>query len=164
MKIIISSDYRNGAVPLIPKAWAAAVLAAAAATLRLENQNGGVRPKNSLPLGAEVSLVLTDNAGIHALNREYRGVDRPTDVLSFPQFAAEEKIPEGAALGDIVISLPKAAEQADEYGHSRRREFCFLFVHGLLHLLGYDHELSAADEERQFARQREILELIGVGK
>lgn len=161
MKIIISSDCSAGSGRL-PRAWVSAILAAAGAVISLENAGGGIRPAGSLPCGLEVSLTVTDNAGIHALNREYRKVDRPTDVLSFPQFAADEPITAGSTLGDIVISLPKMAEQAREFGHSQQREFCFLFVHGLLHLLGYDHEISLAAEERQFARQREVLALIGI--
>lgn len=157
MKIIISNDLPAR----LPKDWAAALLAAAAETQRLENIDG-LRPAGALPNGLEVSLTLTDNRAIHRLNREYRGVDRPTDVLSFPQFAAAEEIPPQSSLGDIVISMPKMAAQAREYAHSQKREFCFLFVHGLLHLLGYDHELSPAAEERQFARQREVLAHIGV--
>lgn len=70
----------------------------------------------------------------------------------------------GSSLGDVVISLPKMAAQAAEFGHSQRRELCFLFVHGLLHLLGYDHELSPAAEQRQFARQEEILTALGIGR
>lgn len=158
MKLILS----NETTALLLQSWAAALLAVGAETLRTENMGVGIRPAGSIPPGLEVSLTLTDNPGIHQLNREYRGVDRPTDVLSFPQFAAEEPIPAGATLGDIVISLPQMAAQAREYGHSQKREFCFLFVHGLLHLLGYDHEISAAAEKRQFARQREVLAALGI--
>ncbi len=158
MKLILSNETPT----TLPKSWAAALLAVGAETLRTENNGAGLRPAGSIPAGLEVSLTLTDNPGIHKLNREFRGVDRPTDVLSFPQFAAEERIPAGATLGDIVISLPQMAAQAREYGHSPKREFCFLFVHGLLHLLGYDHEISAAAEEQQFARQREVLAALGI--
>ena len=117
---------------------------------------------------AEISVTLTDNVGIHELNRDYRGVDRPTDVLSFPLF--EGGVPEDIAeadegekkrkipLGDIVISMEKAMEQANEYGHSFEREIAFLCVHSVLHLLGYDHEISEEDEKEMFRRQDEILE------
>lgn len=160
MKILLSNNLEEE-FPRLPKMWMADVLLAAGSTVMREDADG-LRQPGSLPLNLEVSLTLTDNEGIHELNREYRGVDRPTDVLSFPQFEADEPIPAGASLGDIVISLPKMAEQAREFGHSQRREFCFLFVHGLLHLLGYDHEISPEEEERQFARQREILEVLGI--
>lgn len=108
---------------------------------------------------AEVSVTFTDNVGIHALNREYRNVDRPTDVLSFPLSDGEDYDTDGDAvlLGDIVISLERAQTQAEEYGHSFEREVAFLTVHSMLHLLGYDHETSPEDERDMFARQDEIL-------
>lgn len=158
MKLLLANE--TGFV--LPKSWAAALLAVWAETLRTENSGAGLRPAGSLPDGLEVSLTLTDDAGIHELNLAWRGVDRATDVLSFPQFEAAEEIPFGATLGDVVISLPHMAAQARELGHSQRRELCFLFVHGLLHLLGYDHEQGEAAAERQFARQREILAALGI--
>ena len=108
---------------------------------------------------AEVSVTFTDNEGIHALNREYRNVDRPTDVLSFPLSDGEDYDTDGDAvlLGDIVISLERAQTQAEEYGHSFEREVAFLTVHSMLHLLGYDHETSPEDERDMFARHDEIL-------
>ena len=108
---------------------------------------------------AEVSVTFTDNEGIHALNREYRNVDRPTDVLSFPLSDGEDYDTDGDAvlLGDIVISLERAQTQAEEYGHSFEREVACLTVHSMLHLLGYDHETSPEDERDMFARQDEIL-------
>ncbi len=108
---------------------------------------------------AEVSVTFTDNEGIHALNREYRNVDCPTDVLSFPLSDGEDYDTDGDAvlLGDIVISLERAQTQAEEYGHSFEREVAFLTVHSMLHLLGYDHETSPEDERDMFARQDEIL-------
>lgn len=162
MKIILSNNLET-TCPRLPKLWMADALLAAGSTLMREDADG-LRAPGTLPFDLEVSLTLTNNAEIHAINREYRGVDRPTDVLSFPQFEADEPIPAGSSLGDIVISLPKMAAQAQDYGHSQRREFCFLFVHGLLHLLGYDHELSPQDEERQFARQNEVLEALGIDR
>ncbi|MBQ0102018.1 MAG: rRNA maturation RNase YbeY [Firmicutes bacterium] len=114
---------------------------------------------------AEISLTFTDNEGIHALNRKYRNVDRPTDVLSFPQFDGRDEIEydgNPVLLGDIVISVEKAAAQAEEYGHSLTRELCFLAVHSVLHLLGYDHERSEKEEKDMFARQKEILDLAGI--
>ena len=117
---------------------------------------------------AELSLTLTDNENIHVLNREYRGVDRPTDVLSFPQFdfLGGETLPPGngaVALGDIVLSLERAEEQAKEFGHSFSREAAFLTVHSMLHLLGYDHVNSEEEDAEMRRRQREILEKMGLG-
>ena len=117
------------------------------------------------PAAAEVSLTLVDDARIHELNREYRGVDRPTDVLSFALTEEDEDEPEivGYAddvLGDIVISVERAVAQAEEYGHSLEREIVFLAVHGTLHLLGYDH---VSDPERQLMRQKEEEVMAAIG-
>ncbi len=117
----------------------------------------------------EVSVTFTDNEHIHLLNEQYRGVDRPTDVLSFPltDFNGEGDEPAIDApmvsLGDIVISLEKAAEQANEFGHSFERETAFLTVHSMLHLLGYDHETGEEDELDMRARQTAIMEAMGLG-
>jgi len=117
---------------------------------------------------AEVSVTFTDNPGIRTLNREHRELDKETDVLSFPLYdfrGGEEILPgEPAALGDIVLSLEKAASQAEEFGHSYEREVAFLTAHSVLHLLGYDHELSESDDEDMRRRQREILESIRLTK
>ena len=111
---------------------------------------------------AEVSVTLVDNEEIHVLNREYRNVDRPTDVLSFPM--DEERAGDGVTiLGDIVLSLEKCSSQAEEYGHSLERELAFLTVHSVLHLLGYDHETSEADEKEMFGLQDEIMKKIKIG-
>ncbi|MBA4547748.1 rRNA maturation RNase YbeY [Thermoactinomyces intermedius] len=115
---------------------------------------------------ADVAVTVVDNEQIHALNKEYRQVDRPTDVLSFPLWEPEEdwvitEEEETVPLGDIVISYPKAKEQAEEYGHSIERELGFLAVHGFLHLLGYDHE-TAEEEKEMFQRQEEILQQAGL--
>ncbi len=112
----------------------------------------------------EVSVTFSDNNGIHALNKEYRGVDRPTDVLSFPLLDGNEFEREGdkLLLGDIVISLERAKEQAEEYCHSFEREVAFLTVHSVLHLLGYDHETSKEDEEEMFSRQSAIMDILGL--
>ena len=99
---------------------------------------------------------------IAEINEKYRGVARPTDVLSFPMFEADEPLCSGSSLGDLIISADTMKRQAAEYGHSEKRELCFLFVHGLLHLLGYDHEISEAEEKMQFARQDEVLDLLGI--
>lgn len=108
-----------------------------------------------------VSVSLVDNEFIHKMNREYRGIDRPTDVISFAFLDNEDrdalyKSKEPVCLGDIYISVIKAQEQAIEYGHSLKRELSFLFVHGLLHLLGYDH-MNEEDEKVMFKLQDEIL-------
>lgn len=110
---------------------------------------------------AEVSVVLADDAAVHALNREYRGVDRPTDVLSFSQREGEGADPNDPILGDIVISLDRVAAQAADYGHSFDRELGFLTVHGVLHLLGWDHQ-QPDEEQRMMAKTEEILGGIGL--
>ena len=112
----------------------------------------------------EVDVYVTGDAGIQELNREMRQVDRPTDVLSFPQFEdLEEEIPEVGeiCLGDVVICREKAEEQAEEFGHSFERELVYLFTHSVLHLLGYDH---MEEDEKKVMRQREeeIMEQIGL--
>lgn len=113
----------------------------------------------------EVSLMFTDDETIHEMNREYRGIDRPTDVLSFAlEEGEEEEIyggPEENLLGDIIISVETAVRQAEEYEHSVEREMSFLALHGMLHLLGYDH---MEEEERQEMRAQEkaILESLGI--
>ena len=112
----------------------------------------------------EVSVTFTDNEGIHAINKEYRNIDRPTDVLSFPQINYDEgeELMEGDMLGDIVLSLERAREQAEEFGHSFERECAFLCAHSTLHLLGYDHELSDEDDADMRRRQSEIMEKMGL--
>ncbi len=114
---------------------------------------------------AEVSITLTDNAYIHALNRQYRQIDRPTDVLSFALNESEEpEIADGPAvnvLGDIIISVERAEEQAAEYGHSVRREMAFLTVHGMLHLLGYDH-MEEAERLEMEKEQKYVMKQLGI--
>ncbi len=109
---------------------------------------------------SEVSVTFCDNAYIRDLNREHRGRDAATDVLSFPlyePFLAQEEETEPVTLGDIVISLERAEEQAKEIGHPFYDEVAFLCIHSTLHLLGYDHETSPEDEEDMCARQRAIV-------
>lgn len=107
----------------------------------------------------ELSLIIVDNQEIHQINQTYRGIDRPTDVISFALEDTTEIMIEGMPrmLGDIFISIDKIKEQAKEYQHSFQREFAFLFVHGLLHLLGYDHN-DTKEQELMFEKQRQILE------
>ena len=116
---------------------------------------------------AEVSVTLTDDAHIHVLNRAYRSVDRPTDVLSFALTESEEPEIVGGrgneVLGDLVISLERVAAQADEYGHSPLRELSFLTVHGMLHLLGYDH-MEEADRREMEEEQRIVMEELGISR
>ncbi len=129
------------------------------------------------PWECEVNLTITDNQGIRELNKEFRNLDKPTDVLSFPLVDYEEPLNFSIAenneedyfnpdtgelmLGDIVISAEKVIEQAREYGHSVKREFCFLIVHSMLHLFGHDH---MEDDERLVMEnlQKQILEKAGI--
>ena len=129
------------------------------------------------PYEAEVNLTLTDNAGIHEINKEFRQIDRPTDVLSFPM--VEYEIPGNfdlleeeqeecfhpetgeLLLGDIVLSYDKIKEQASEYGHSELRELCFLVAHSMLHLFGYDH-MEEEERAQMEQMQREILEGLNI--
>ncbi len=128
------------------------------------------------PYEVQINIVLTDNAGIRELNRECRGIDRETDVLSFPNLDFEKEgvfeISEEAeadyfdpdtgelVLGDIMISVDKVREQAESYGHSLKREFAFLVAHSMLHLCGYDH--MAPEEASTMERKQEEL-LTGLG-
>lgn len=116
---------------------------------------------------SEVSVTFVTNEMIRDINREYRGKDQPTDVISF----AMEELGEGETaiigsqeprmLGDIIISLDRTKEQAADYGHSFERELGFLAIHGFLHLLGYDH-MTEEDEKKMFSRQEEILVSLGI--
>lgn len=124
------------------------------------------------PYEAEVNVLLTDNEAIREINRDQRGIDAPTDVLSFPMIEFEKEADfdhvEDAAedyfnletgelmLGDIVVSVEKVAEQAEKYGHSKERELAFLVAHSMLHLCGYDH-MDDGEREIMEAKQREIL-------
>lgn len=128
------------------------------------------------PYDSQVNLVLTDNSGIHEVNRQFRGIDAPTDVLSFPMIPFETPADyqildqdesffdldtEELVLGDIMISAERVISQAEDYGHSIKREFCFLVAHSMLHLLGYDHmvpEEAAIMEQKQEA----ALEKLGI--
>ena len=129
------------------------------------------------PYEVEVNVLLTNNEEIHEANKDFRNIDRPTDVLSFPMvdydfpadFSLVNESPEGylnpetdeLLLGDIMVSVDKVYSQAEEYGHGIKREFAFLIAHSMLHLLGYDH---IEDEERMVmeAKQEAILETLGI--
>lgn len=113
----------------------------------------------------EVSCVLVDDERIHEINREYRHIDRSTDVISFAMEDNDQFYVEGMprSLGDIFISVDHAKKQAEEYGHSLKREMCFLFTHGILHLLGYDH-MTDEQEKEMFGLQDEILGALNIGR
>lgn len=133
---------------------------------RLLNYAGA---KEEVQAGSELSVTFVSNERIQEINRDYRDKDRATDVISF----AMEELGEGEMeivgaeipriLGDIIISIPKAREQAEEYNHSFMRELGFLAVHGFLHLLGYDH-LTPEEEKQMVNKQNEILEGFGLGR
>ena len=112
-----------------------------------------------------LELIIINNEEIHKINKEYRGIDRPTDVISFALEDYKDIKYENdyRVLGDIYISIDKVKEQAKEYGHSEKRELAFLAVHGLLHLLGYDH-MEKEDEKVMFSRQELILDGYGITK
>ena len=111
----------------------------------------------------EVSCVLVDDERIHEINREYRHIDRSTDVISFAMEDNDQFYVEGMprTLGDIFISVDHAKKQAEEYGHSLRREMCFLFTHGILHLLGYDN-MTDEQEKEMFGLQDQILGALSI--
>ena len=131
----------------------------------------------NFPYEAEINLTLTDNEGIHAINKEFREIDRPTDVLSFPMlsyeipgdfsFLEDEESDDfnpdtgEALLGDIIISIEKVKEQASSYGHSELREYAFLITHSMLHLFGYDH-MTEEEAKIMEAKQEEILAILGI--
>ena len=113
---------------------------------------------------AILNVIIIDNERIHAINKEYRGIDRPTDVISFALEDDKTFIKtDFRVLGDIYISIDKVYEQADMYGHSFRRELSFLTVHGVLHLLGYDH-MKKEDELVMFKKQEDILNELGINR
>lgn len=103
------------------------------------------------------SIIFIDDEKMQELNNTYRGIDRTTDVLSFAFEDNEEVITSDRILGSIFVSIPKMEEQASEYGHSKTRELSFLVVHGLLHLLGYDHTKGEKEEKEMFSRQELVL-------
>lgn len=136
-----------------------------------------VLESENCPYETQVNVVLTDNSGIREMNRECRGIDRETDVLSFPNVDFEQEgvfeIDEDREadyfdpdtgelmLGDILISVDKVMEQAQNYGHSVRREFAFLVAHSMLHLCGYDH-MEEAEAKVMERKQEEILAELGI--
>jgi probable rRNA maturation factor len=133
---------------------------AVAAALAAEGVTGAI----------EVSVLITDDATLHQLNRDYRNVDAPTDVLSFADEEEDDAAPTAFVhrpdapryLGDLAISYERVVAQAAEYGHTRARELAFLTVHGTLHLLGYDHERGAEDQAAMRAREEVIMQQLGL--
>ena len=136
----------------IPAGWEEKINQVAAICLREEQ----------LPEDVEVDLLFVDNEAIREMNLEYRDKDSATDVLSFPMYEPDEEIDdeEEVLLGDIVISLERAQEQCEEYGHSLEREVMYLLVHGLLHLAGYDH-IEEEDKKVMRAQEEKLLAQIG---
>ncbi|MEG1703499.1 MAG: rRNA maturation RNase YbeY [Niameybacter sp.] len=132
-----------------------------------------------VPYPAEISLTIVDKAEIQAINKEHREMDKPTDVLSFPQIDSVangvigwDNLDEASImnydtkdilLGDIVLCYEVAQEQAKEYGHALKREVCFLVAHSMFHLLGYDH-MNENDEELMMAKQNQVLETLNIGR
>ncbi len=118
------------------------------------------------PTGCEIGIRICDDAELHRLNREFRGVDAPTDVLSFADDGADQRFvhaPEQPRyLGDIAISFPRVLAQAAEYGHSPARELAYLTVHGVLHLLGYDHERGPEEAALMREREEAIMTVLGL--
>ena len=142
-------------------------------TDRIETVIRTALEEQGVELPCEISVLLTDDEGIHQINLDMRGVDRPTDVLSFPMFELEPGVPpegedyldpasELCPLGDMCISLERAEAQAAEFGHSVEREICYLTVHSVLHLLGYDHLDEGPMKAQMRAREEAILEKLGI--
>ena len=113
----------------------------------------------------EISILFIGDQRIRDLNQQFRDIDRPTDVLSFPQISEDElEVPGALVLGDVAISLETARCQSEEHGLSFEEELTLLLIHGILHLLGYDHEVSDQEEERMRSKTRELFSLIYPGK
>jgi probable rRNA maturation factor len=147
MKIIFSDDQDEVKVPK-------------EAVALLKKGLQAVAKLHKLSAETEVSVSLVSDEVIHVLNKDYRGIDRPTDVLSFALDEAEEPQefggPDTHLLGDIIISAETAVRQGEEYGHGLNRELVYLGVHSLLHLLGYDH-MTPEDEKKMFSLQKKIV-------
>lgn len=159
MQMEINREPENLSLPLRTEETLQTVLQKTAELLKLADET-------------EISVLLVDNATIRELNRDYRAKDAPTDVLSFPleeerEDEAEPAViggPSARMLGDIVISVEKAVEQATEYGHSVERELAFLAIHGLLHLLGHDHEKGEVAKQAMRAEEKRILAALGISR
>ena len=157
MNLTVYYENEQNAIPVTYK-LKMLIRRAIAETLAYEQYNNDV----------EVSVTLTDSENIQDLNLRFRGIDAPTDVLSFPLFDFEGETDEPPVdeiqnmLGDIVLNLERTQAQAEEYGHSFEREAAFLTVHSMLHLLGYDHETGEEDEADMRPRQSDIMERMGL--
>ena len=153
VKVVITNDQKTVKVP---KGLRLLIRRSCTAVLVMEK----------FPDDAEISVTLVDNEKIHALNKEHRNIDKETDVLSFPlgvDGVYDINLTTGEAeLGDIVISLEKAMEQAERYGHTVEREVGFLTVHSMLHLLGYDHENGGLELLRMREKEEEALAELGL--
>ena len=153
VKVIITNDQHEVKIPTGVRML---VRRACTAVLTLEEFNDP----------AEISVRFVDDEEIHRLNREYRNVDRSTDVLSFPlgeNGVYDTNLDTGAKmLGDIVISIPHAVIQAERFGHTLQREIAFLTVHSMLHLLGYDHEGGGIESVRMRAKEETVLTQLGL--
>ena len=133
-----------------------------------------VLEQEGMDLPCEISVLLTDDEGIHQTNLEMRGVDRPTDVLSFPMFELSPgELPDELdadpatgliPLGDMVLSMERVEAQAKEFGHSRKRELAYLVVHSVLHLLGYDHLDEGEEKARMRAREDAVMAELGISR
>lgn len=153
IRVVIDNKQKN---VKIPTGLRMLVRRCCNAVLRMEN----------FPGPAEISVTFVNNEQIHELNRQYRDKDMPTDVLSFPMGENGEydvNHDTGAKiLGDIVISMEKAVEQAERYGHSLEREVGYLTAHSMLHLLGYDHETSGLDRVRMREKEEQVMSQLGL--
>ncbi len=140
-------------------------------TEAIESAVNSVLTQEKVEVEADIAVTFTDNEGIRVINKDYRGIDKETDVLSFPMleyekpgaiFATAEDFEDGKlVLGDIIISVERAQAQAQEYGHSEKREFAFLAAHSTLHLLGYDH-MTEEEEKVMNEKQEKALSAIGL--
>ncbi len=153
VKVIISNDQKEQRIP-------------SGIRLLIRRCCHAVLEEEGFADDAEVSVRFVDNETIHELNNQFRNIDRATDVLSFPlgeNGVYDTDLTTGAKLlGDIVISIPKAMEQAQEYNHSLQREIGFLTVHSMLHLLGYDHENGGIEEVHMREKEETVLTKIGL--
>ncbi len=155
LKVIISNSQKKVKVP-------------AGLRLLIRRSCNAVLSLENIMEPSEVNISFIDNNEIRSLNEQYRNIDKPTDVLSFPfgENGKYDKNPQTGAimLGEIVISIEKAVSQADYYGHSLQREIGYLTVHAMLHLLGYDHELGGIDAVRMREKEEHVMSLMGLSK
>lgn len=167
MPISVSFTNQQKYLKVSKKEWKAKFDTLAAAIIRnLQDEPPPHLKKKWLAKVAErgvFNVVFVTNDEIQDLNRQWRNKDAPTDVLSFPMDADEPPQGEPWELGDVIVSVERADEQAEDYGHSLERELCFLFVHGALHVLGFDHE-TKKEEKEMFGRQKVVLDSLGISR